>query len=300
MSLPYTITSKSITVLIDGLPKTVQKESPNYEKIYEAIKTQDWDKVKLLSTSLIQSAIIEEPDFKMENDELFVRVDGAWWKTPEALATFVIQSYKDKLSVKPWVEFAKKLSKNTSYRAVNRLFDFLKAGDFPICENGNFIAYKRVRPTFFDVHSNTFDNSPGKTLTMPRNEVDEDDDRTCSRGLHVASFNYACNHFGSTGSDDKLVWVEVDPSDVVAIPRDYNNQKMRTCKYVVKGVCEHTFPERRYSEDVGFYGSSYEDEEEEYGYYEEEYEDYDSDYSTEDEDEEETVEPEYDDEDENW
>jgi hypothetical protein len=37
--------------------------------------------------------------------------------------------------------------------------------------------------------------------------------------------------FGS--GDDKLLDVEVDPTDVVAVPTDYNGTKMRVCKFKV-------------------------------------------------------------------
>ena len=69
----------------------------------------------------------------------------------------------------------------------------------------------------------------GNTLVyMDRNLVDEDKDRTCSVGLHFASFNYL-QHFGGS----RIVVVKINPKDVVAIPSDYNNSKGRTCCYEV-------------------------------------------------------------------
>ena len=47
-----------------------------------------------------------------------------------------------------------------------------------------------VRSDYKDVHSGTFDNSVGQVLEMPRNQVDEDKDRTCSAGLHFCSYDY--------------------------------------------------------------------------------------------------------------
>jgi hypothetical protein len=68
---------------------------------------------------------------------------------------------------------------------------------------------------------------------MPRNQVNEDPNQTCSYGLHVANFDYASG-FGS----GHMLEVEVHPADVVAIPVDYNQAKMRVCKYKVIGVVE--------------------------------------------------------------
>lgn len=70
---------------------------------------------------------------------------------------------------------------------------------------------------------------------MSRNQVNEDATQTCSHGLHVANWDYAHNVY-SAGSDAVMLEVEVNPADVVAVPVDYNQAKMRVCKYKVLGV----------------------------------------------------------------
>lgn len=126
------------------------------------------------------------------------------------------------------LNFLEKLMENPSYRAVNSLYDFLSHNDIEIASNGNFYAWKRVRSDYTDVHSGTFDNSVGATPSMPRNMVNEDPEQTCSHGLHVAAKHYLGNFCGPI-----TLKCEVDPRDVVAIPTDYNNSKMRTCRYTV-------------------------------------------------------------------
>jgi hypothetical protein len=66
---------------------------------------------------------------------------------------------------------------------------------------------------------------------MDRDDVDPDRNRTCSAGLHCCSQEYL-PEFGC-GAGNKIVEVRVDPKDVVAVPTDYNNTKMRVCKYEV-------------------------------------------------------------------
>jgi hypothetical protein len=115
----------------------------------------------------------------------------------------------------------------------------VEKNDHPITESGNFIAYKRVRGSFKDIHSNTMDNTVGSLVEMPRNQVNEDSSQTCSYGLHVANWEYAHTQFASSDpATDVMLEVEVDPADVVAIPADYNNAKMRVCKYKVLGVVD--------------------------------------------------------------
>lgn len=134
-------------------------------------------------------------------------------------------------AVKSLVSFLENLMLNPSYRAVNELYGFLEANCIELTPDGHFIAFKKVRANYFDIHSNTMDNSPGQVLRVMRSQVDENSERTCSHGLHCCSKSYL-PQFG-TSAGNRVVRVKVHPADVVAIPRDYNNSKMRCCGYEV-------------------------------------------------------------------
>jgi hypothetical protein len=131
------------------------------------------------------------------------------------------------------LNFLEKLMENPSRRAVNELYGFLQANDIEIAEDGDFLAWKKVREDYLDIHSGTIDNSPGANPRVARNMVDEDSNQTCSYGLHVCSKSYL-PHFGNS-TDSRIVQVKVNPKDVVAVPADYNNAKMRTAGYHVIG-----------------------------------------------------------------
>jgi len=132
--------------------------------------------------------------------------------------------------------FLDKLMLNPSNRSVNELYGFLTHNDIEIAPNGNFYAWKVVRSDYFDKHSNTMDNSVGNEVRVARNQVNEDSNVTCSYGLHVCAKSYISS-FGS--SDDRVVRVEVHPQDVVAIPADYGDSKMRCAGYnVVEDVTD--------------------------------------------------------------
>lgn len=75
----------------------------------------------------------------------------------------------------------------------------------------------------------------GEPVDMPREDCDSDHHRTCSAGLHVGSTEYVA-HFGCSNSF--ILAVLVSPADVVAVPEDYEWQKMRTCRYYPYAVCE--------------------------------------------------------------
>jgi hypothetical protein len=63
---------------------------------------------------------------------------------------------------------------------------------------------------------------------MDRNTVDDDQNRTCSTGLHFCSKEY----LGSFGGQRILI-LKINPRDVVSIPTDYNASKGRACRYEI-------------------------------------------------------------------
>jgi hypothetical protein len=130
------------------------------------------------------------------------------------------------LPVDPLIAFLERLLANPSKRSIDELYKFLEHENLPITVDGKFLAYKGVNDDYTDCHTSTFDNAPGNTHEMARNEVDDDARRACSNGFHVGSLEYA------TGFGSRTVIVEVDPADVVSVPYEDAN-KLRTSKYTV-------------------------------------------------------------------
>lgn len=238
----WAITDNNVSVNYEGESHIVPRSDALADRLIKAIKEGRLQEIPALVSASKRIEIFSKGNFKVENGQVLVNGVAA----PHALSNKIIRFSNDGLPFQPLVKFAENLQKNPSFRAVNELFTFLEKNDHPITENGNFIAYKRVRSTFKDIHSNTMDNSVGKTVEIPRNQVDEDSSRTCSHGLHVANWDYAHLHFASSDSaSDVMLEVEVNPADVVAIPIDYNNSKMRVCKYKVLGVVTTPFDPSR-------------------------------------------------------
>lgn len=116
-------------------------------------------------------------------------------------------------------------SKNVSVESFSR---FLEHCQLPLTNRGTFLAYKRIDANYRDCYTHKIDNSVGKTVEMPRERVDPNQRNECSTGLHVCAFSYLSAYGG-----DRIVVVEIDPRDVVAVPPDYNGAKLRCCKYKV-------------------------------------------------------------------
>jgi hypothetical protein len=142
----------------------------------------------------------------------------------------MITMLQEGFPVEPMIAFMENLMQNPSKRAVTELYGFLEKNNLPITPDGHFLAYKKVRDNFFDVHTGAMDNSVGQVVEMERNKVDDDKNNTCSTGLHFCGLSYL-SHFGG----ERTVIVKINPADVVSIPTDYNDAKGRACRYEVIG-----------------------------------------------------------------
>ena len=247
---PYTISQNSITVLINGVPKVVDVSHPNYKAVYSAIKEERWSDIESLID--VVKAVVNFAKGKIQIVGGVVYYEGV--ELHNYAVTKLLSLMHEGFNINPLINFLSNLLENPSYRAVQELYQFLEKGNMPITEDGYFVVYKKVRSNYKDIHSGTFDNSIGQVISMPRNLVDEDSSRTCSSGLHVCSFDYLA-HFSSS-ENDRVVACKVNPRDVVAIPKDYNDTKMRVCQYtVIEDVTDSYYGKRDILAQTPIYGT---------------------------------------------
>jgi hypothetical protein len=226
MSFPYIIQGNNVTVVIGNKPHTISKTHITYNKVIDAIKASDWETVQ---------SIIEPKKVVLDYGQGRVSIKGEtlYWDGEEfngTIAVRMINMLQEGFTIEPLVKFMENLFENPSKRSVDELYSFLEKNNLPITPDGHFLAYKRVREDYKDCHSGTMDNSPGQVLTMARNKVDDNQNNTCSYGLHFCSEGYL-KHFGGS----RTVIVKINPRDVVSIPNDYNQTKGRACRYEVVG-----------------------------------------------------------------
>jgi hypothetical protein len=229
----YIITDNNITVNYDGQTHIVPRKDSLADRLIDAIRNKNLDEIPRLVSVSKRVEEFGQGNFVVQDGRIMINGVAA----PELLSRKILRFMNEGLPFEPLVKFAENLLKNPSFRAVNELFQFLEKNDHPITDNGCFIAYKKVRNDFLDGHTGTIDNSPGRTVEIPRNQVNEDPTQTCSYGLHVANWDYA-NNIYTAGMDPKMLEVEVNPADVVAVPIDYNQAKMRVSRYIVLGVVD--------------------------------------------------------------
>ena len=253
MSFPYIVQGSNITVVIGTTPHTVSKSHIAYNKLLNAIKAGEWETVQDIIEPKQVVLNFGQGNVSIEGDKIF-------WKGREmhnALTKRLVAMIQEDFPVEPLVAFMENLMDNPSKRAVNELYGFLEKNTLPITSDGCFLAYKKVRQDYFDVHSGTVLNKPAAYMTdedtaaleeavgknnevtvavedgvtvvsMERNLVDDDQNRTCSTGLHFCSQDYL-RSFGG----ERIVILKINPRDVVSIPNDYNDSKGRCARYEI-------------------------------------------------------------------
>jgi hypothetical protein len=253
----HRISDNSVFIIVGGVPSVVTQDNASFKALCAAIK-RGADEAEI---ELLLNASKGIPVYTAGIPGLAWSADGstATYQGDEIPASLVARMRNCLLAGTPvsYLEkFLQRLWANPSRSARQELFSFLENKNLPITPDGFFIGYKSVRPDWTDWHSGKFTNHIGTTLSMARRDVDDDRRNECSYGFHVGALEYAS---GFGGSDKILLYVKVDPADVVAVPADYNCQKLRTCKYEVMARYTGPLPESSV-EDPGNYEPEFDDE----------------------------------------
>lgn len=242
--IPYIMTNRSVTVYLGTSSEVIDESHPNYQEIRDVIvdlsnTSEGTTQYGNLLAELMDLINVARAVERWSEGAITVE-DGIVFFDDEEVHNVVTDRILDAMdegrSPAVLARFLTKLMDNPSNSAVEELYLFLEHNDIVIDNDGDILAYKKVRHDYTDIHTGTFDNSIGATPEMKRRDVDDRRENTCSRGLHFCAQHYLPS-FGSSGQDRVMV-VKVNPADVVSIPHDYNNAKGRTWKYQVIGEVE--------------------------------------------------------------
>ncbi len=234
-----------IVVLVkDGqiFTTTAEANPDNIDTIVDRARARDYEGLEALFTLEDRVRIAYEP----LSERVSVRDGRVLFDNDpvdEVIERGILRSLKEGLEDhKPLVNFMEKVYTNTNEHTRESLFRWLNTEDFTIDADGDIVGYKGLRSDYTSVHAGpgivngesfeqaNLDNSPGNVVEMPRSEVTHDPAVGCARGLHVGSWDYA-----SSFGNGVTVEVRVNPRDVVSVPTDCNDQKMRVAKYRVVG-----------------------------------------------------------------
>lgn len=224
----YIITGDSIVLTLGDDTEIVDSSHANYKSIQAAIVTGDYKTAYDLMnigkaiTSFTKGAI------SVKGGELHY---GEMKLKSTLVERILAMMAEGDEGFKRLVAFLERLLENPSARSVEELWGFVSHLDVEIDDEGYLIGWKNVKSRsghLVDCHTGKVPNDVGNIVEMPRHMVNDNKDQTCSQGLHVAAWGYL-SHF----SGDVTLKVRVNPADVVSIPTDYNDMKMRAAKYEV-------------------------------------------------------------------
>ena len=232
-ALPFLKTDSAITVFFGANDNhTVSKGDTRYKQVVAAIRDNLWDSLRGILD--VKNRLVNE-----SNGRIYL-VNGVLqsdlYVVPAMLGRRIVQLYHEGLSTDSYIRFLENVNENPDPCAVEETYGFIEHCNLPITPDGCFLAYKMVTSDFLDIYTKSVDNSVGQIVTMERDDVDSDCNRTCSSGLHFCSEGY----LGKYGSErhDQIVIVKINPRDVVSIPVDYKFAKGRCCRYEVVDTIE--------------------------------------------------------------
>jgi hypothetical protein len=247
MKIPYIVTDKSVTVIVEGKALTMNQDHPNFDAVMMSLDDENATEKDIKNLFDVGSAIQD-----LSEGNIVVKDGVAYYKN-EAIDNYCIDRaiafMREQKPYKALLKFFDRLQANPSKRAVSELYRFLEHKNMPITPDGHFLAYKGVDLNYMDKYTHKFNNNVGQVLEMIRNKVDDDANVGCSAGFHAGSYEYADSYCGQNG---RLMLVKIDPADVVSVPHDCECQKLRTCRYEVVSELEERTPlEECYNEQYG-------------------------------------------------
>jgi hypothetical protein len=243
INIAYIIGSEGMTICIDNNVHNIGESHPNFTEILEKLNNKDYDGIEHLVD-------IPRTIEKFSQNRITVDGENVYYgdsKVHNVVVDRILEFSKKGYPSDSLVLFLENLLENPSKETIEELYLFMETGNMPITEDGCFLAYKKVTDEFKSFHAcpdgSRLDHSIGKTVSMPRENVDSDRYRTCSNGLHFCSLSYLKQFYVNSG---KVIVVKINPKDVCAIPSDYSNTKGRTCSYEV--IAEYTAEDKHEKE----------------------------------------------------
>lgn len=241
----------AVTVVHDGeIYQALANQHPSFNLILERLNRNGQD-TSVIALFDVQKALNNE--FRRLSERVVLRGGKVLFDGDELhngvtkqILRLVEENAVDRLNA--FVKFTEKVMTNPQEHSRNQLFNWLDRYDFTITDDGDIVGYKgcastaagpastRSAPESDGVTRNgkpVIDqpvvNLPGDVIEMPRSKVVWDPKQGCRNGLHVGTYAYA-KSFASV-----LLEVHFNPRDVVSVPTDCGEQKIRTCRYTVVG-----------------------------------------------------------------
>jgi hypothetical protein len=238
----WLITDEHATIVFRGKePKILSASTELYAKVLEALLVKkDYALVeKLLFPEVL---LAQETKGALKSSSVGTIRDNENLPVDPVVRDYLEEFLDKGYSLEPLVALAKNIKRAHNQFVRDQMVRFLRAGKLPLTEDGCFIAFRGVYKVeendtemfsrgfkvgdFIDNYSKSIRNNVGDAPRMAWEQVDQNPHQTCSAGLHVGSWAYM-------GHYHHIVAVKVNPADVVSVPYEYGDQKMRCMSFEV-------------------------------------------------------------------
>lgn len=270
------------TVILDGQPHLFDPSHHHYIGLVECVHAGDSDE---FVTLLNEGSVIEDWS---EGSFEFRKGTGHLYFEDEQIATDptnrILECIKQGFPHEFMLKYLTNLYDNVSERAVQESYKWSSHKGLPITEDGMMVGYKGVKTysgegvngkngqikdgDLVDIYTGkSFRNNVGDKCSMKRRQVCDDHTQGCSSGLHVGTYEYACQWAGGSGS---VVLVKFNPKDIVSVPSDCEHQKLRVSDYEVISIAREQLEEAVYEDEqededsLAFWMDSEEEDDSEY------------------------------------
>lgn len=230
------VTDNGISTVIEGRPYSVGKDHLKYKEILKTLKSKDGDKfLELYSTTAKVPQIKQAHGFKVSS-LLVVGYENVTWNGAEirnSIVEKILRLQSEGQDVGPISRFLEK-TLSLSKENAEALFLFVESKGLPISEDGDLLAWKVVDSEYKDKHTHSVDNKVGVTVPeIPRSLCDSSRDNPCSLGYHIGNLAYSGPTGSFQGGGDKTIIVKFNPGNVVSVPSDVRQNKIRVTQYSV-------------------------------------------------------------------
>ena len=243
----FTITSDeefsgATVIFADGSTHVIGSDNPNYSQVVRELlagEASDDELLDLISPFEAIYKTLTRLSERVSRKGSKLLFDGD--VVNSALGKYIIELMNEgaEESWKAYIAFMEKLYTNPSEESRDHLFHFIAANGLQITPDGDLVLYKSTREDgsstyagYGIVNGVEFEhdyliNSVGAVVEIPRSKVDANRGVACSVGLHVGAFSYANTY-------SRRLWTAiVNPRDVVSVPSDHNDAKIRVARYQI-------------------------------------------------------------------
>jgi hypothetical protein len=247
LEVAYIETVNTISVTLNGRFRSLNLHTDQGRKLSAAVRENPQDLDKIAEIADIATYITRHTFGRViVDDKDRLRLDGK--VVDYGLSEIILRLLTEGAEVGHLTKFLENVSQNPDPEVAPHLYSFLQKGGMPITPDGCFHAFKKVDEDYRSFHTGNEDvtvidalgvptnvrgripHPVGGVLIMDREVCNPNRGQTCSVGLHACSPYYLESWYGGRG---RLLIVKIDPKDVTAIPNDYNDAKLRTCRLEV-------------------------------------------------------------------